>query len=141
VHLVFNIFALAYIGILLEKRLGKFNFIFTYLIAGIVASATSMWHSGYVASVGASGAIFGIYGIFLALLTTNYIEKAVRKALFSSIAVFIMYNLIGRLNGSIDNAAHVGGLLCGFLMGYLLIPSLILLHLNSEPLHLLAFWF
>lgn len=124
VHLVFNMFALAYIGMHLEPKLGKFNFGASYLIAGVAASAASAWHSGFIVSVGASGAIFGMYGIFLALLTTNFIEKEVRKALFSSIAIFIAYNLLGGLNGSIDNAAHLGGVLSGIAMGYLLIPSL-----------------
>jgi len=58
------------------------------------------------------------------MLTTNFIEKAARKALLTSIAVFVGYNLINGLKGGIDNAAHIGGLLGGFVIGYVLIPSL-----------------
>ena len=64
-------------------------------------------------SAGASGAIFGIYGVFLALLLTNIIDVVQRKALLLSIGVFVAYNLLNGLREGIDNAAHVGGLAAG----------------------------
>lgn len=92
IHLAFNMYALLYIGILLEPRLGSFRFGFGYLCTGIVSSmASAFWHEATV-SVGASGAIFGLYGIFLALLTTNYIEKAVRGPLLSVAACYGLYH-------------------------------------------------
>ena len=51
-------------------------------------------------------AIFGMYGVFVALLTTNLIEKSARKSLLISIGVFVFYNLANGLKGGIDNAAH-----------------------------------
>jgi hypothetical protein len=72
----------------------------------------------------ADGAIFGMYGVFLAMLTTNLIEKTARKALLTSIGIFVGYNLIYGLKGGIDNAAHIGGLVGGLVIGYALIPSL-----------------
>src|SRR5690606_15299403 len=69
-------------------------------------------------------AIFGMYGVFLAMLTSDLIEKTARKALLTSIAVFVGYSLLYGLKGGIDNAAHIGGLLCGLLIGYAFIPSL-----------------
>jgi rhomboid protease GluP len=82
-----------------------------------------LWHPLTI-SAGASGAIFGLYGVFLAMLTTNLIEKTARKALLTSIVIFVGYNLLNGLKGGIDNAAHLGGLLGGLIIGYAFIPSL-----------------
>ena len=65
-----------------------------------------------------------MYGVFLAMLTSNLIEKSTRKALLTSIAVFVCYNLVNGLRGGIDNAAHIGGLIGGLLIGYSFLPSL-----------------
>ena len=124
IHLVMNMFALFYIGALLEPILGRSRFLAAYFITGFIASVTSMcWHDLSV-SAGASGAIFGMYGVFLALLTTDLIEKNARKSLLTSIAIFVGYNLIYGLKGNIDNAAHIGGLVSGFLIGYAFLPSI-----------------
>lgn len=123
-HLLMNMYALLYIGVLLEPHLGRTRFISAYLLTGITASIASLWWHDLTISAGASGAIFGMYGVFLAMLTTNLIEKTARKALLTSIAVFVGYNLIYGLKGGIDNAAHIGGLLGGLVIGYALIPSL-----------------
>ncbi|MCD6019829.1 MAG: peptidase [Bacteroidetes bacterium] len=123
-HLLMNMYALLYIGVLLEPLLGKTRFISAYLLTGIIASIVSLWWHDLTISAGASGAIFGMYGVFLALLTTNFIEKNARKALLTSIAVFVGYNLLYGMKSGIDNAAHIGGLLSGFIIGYAFIPSL-----------------
>lgn len=123
IHLIMNMFALLYIGALLEPILGKLRFFAAYLLTGLIASITSMcWHELGI-SAGASGAIFGMYGVFLSLLTTSLIEKNTRKALLSSIIFFVVYNLIYGLKGEIDNAAHIGGLLSGIVIGYAFVPS------------------
>ena len=124
IHLLLNMYALAYVGLLLEHRIGTFKFTIAYVCAGIAASLVSVcWHS-FTVSAGASGAIFGLYGVFLALLTGNFIDKAMRKALLTSISIFVGYNLIYGLKEGIDNAAHIGGLLSGLLIGFSMIPSL-----------------
>ena len=123
-HLLLNMYALLYIGVILEPILGRARFLTAYLLTGILASITSLWWHELTISAGASGAIFGMYGVFLALLTTNHIEKTARKALLTSIAVFIAFNLFNGLKDGIDNAAHIGGLLSGMVIGYALIPSL-----------------
>ena len=119
-----NMYALLYIGVLLEPILGRSRFISAYLLTGLTASITSLWWHDLTISAGASGAIFGMYGVFLAMLTTNVIEEAKRKALLTSIAIFVGYNLIYGLKGGIDNAAHIGGLLGGLVIGYASILSL-----------------
>jgi len=123
-HLLFNMYALIYVGLLLEPYLGKTKFLAAYLLTGIAGSTASLWYHDLVVSAGASGAIFGMYGVFLAMLTTNVIEKSTRKALLVSIAVFVGYNLMNGMKGGIDNAAHIGGLVSGFVIGYVYYPSL-----------------
>lgn len=125
-HLLFNLYALIYIGLLLEPYLGKTRFLAAYVISGIAASLTSLWWHDLMISAGASGAIFGMYGVFIALLTTNLLDKSIRKALFTSIAVFVGYNILNGLkpDSGIDNAAHIGGLLSGLLIGYAFVPSI-----------------
>jgi rhomboid protease GluP len=123
-HLLFNMYALLYVGLLLEPYLGKLRFLTAYLLSGIAASTASLWAHEQTVSAGASGAIFGMYGVFLAMLTTNFIDKSVRKALLTSITIFVVYNLMNGMKGGIDNAAHIGGLVSGFIIGYLYYPSL-----------------
>lgn len=123
-HLLMNMYALVYIGLLLEPYLGKIRFLSAYLLTGICASVTSLWWHDLTVSAGASGAIFGMYGVFLAMLTTDLIHKDTRKSLLTSISIFVGYNLIYGLKGGIDNAAHIGGLVSGIIMGYAMVPSL-----------------
>ncbi len=130
-HILMNMYALLYIGVLLEPHLGKTRFISAYLLTGIAASVTSLWWHDLTISAGASGAIFGMYGVFLAMLTSNLIEKKSRKALLASIAFFVGYNLLNGIKGGIDNSAHIGGLVCGLIIGYAFIPSLKKPEINS----------
>ncbi|MBS1566772.1 MAG: rhomboid family intramembrane serine protease [Bacteroidetes bacterium] len=124
-HLAFNMYALFYIGVYLEPLLGRTKFIVSYLAVGLFSSLVSTWwHGSGAVSAGASGAIFGLYGIFLALLTTNIVENEARKSLLQSIIVFIAYNLFfGFTSKLVDNSAHIGGLLSGFIIGYILYLS------------------
>lgn len=124
VHLLLNMYALLFIGVLLEPLLGRTRFVTAYFLSGLVASLASLWWNDLIISAGASGAIFGMYGVFLALLTTDLIEKTARKALLTSIAIFVGYNLFLGLKGGIDNAAHIGGLLAGIAIGYSYLRSL-----------------
>jgi membrane associated rhomboid family serine protease len=95
-----------------------------YLITGIAASLTSLWWHPATVSIGASGAIFGLYGVFLALLTTKFFPPIFKKSFALSIVVFVGGNLLIGLSGGIDNAAHLGGLVSGLIAGYLLYPFL-----------------
>jgi rhomboid protease GluP len=120
IHLLFNMYALYSAGVYLEPMLGKIRYISAYLCTGVVASIASLWwHKQNIVSAGASGAIFGMYGVFLALLSTNLIPKQIRKSLLQSIAIFVVYNLVYGMQSGVDNAAHIGGLLSGLATGYL----------------------
>jgi rhomboid protease GluP len=123
-HLLFNMYALLYIGVLLEPILGKTRFAAAYMMSGIIASVSSVYWHDLTISAGASGAIFGLYGVFLAMLTTNAIHKAARKPLLISIGIFVGYNLLNGMKGGIDNSAHIGGLISGLIIGYAYYPSM-----------------
>lgn len=125
IHIAFNMYALYTVGIYLEPMLGKTRYISAYLCTGVLASLASLWwHKDPVASAGASGAIFGMYGVILALLSTSLIPKQVRNSLLQSIGIFVVYNLIYGMKSGVDNAAHIGGLVSGLLIGYIYYPGL-----------------
>ena len=120
IHVLMNMYCLYTVGIYLEPMLGKLKYGTAYLCTGIIASLVSLWwHTDTVNSAGASGAVFGMYGVFLALLTSNLIPKAARQSLLQSIGIFVVYNLVYGMKSGVDNAAHVGGLVSGFIFGYL----------------------
>lgn len=123
-HLLLNMYALLMIGVHLEPLLGRWRVLALYGLTGVSASMTSLWWHESTVSAGASGAIFGLYGVFLALLTTNLIHKDVRQQLLTSIGIFVLYNLAYGMKGGIDNAAHIGGLVSGLLFGFALYPAL-----------------
>lgn len=118
IHLLFNMYALLYVGIMLEPLMGSIRFGAAYIATGLIASLASFWWHDVIISAGASGAIFGMYGVFGALLLTNLIEKSVRQRLITSIGIFIFYNLAYGMKSGVDNSAHVGGLLSGFVLGF-----------------------
>lgn len=126
-HLLFNMYASLFIGIYLEPLMGKLLFTVAYLVTGIAASVTSAWWHDNSVGAGASGAIFGLYGVFLLLLLTNLIDQQTRKSLLSSIGIFVGYNLILGLRAGVDNAAHIGGLVAGVVCG-----AVIYLHLKDR---------
>lgn len=119
IHLAMNMYCLYTVGVYLEPMLGKLRYTTAYLCTGVLASVASLWwHKEAVNSAGASGAIFGVYGLFLALLTSNLIPQKVRQELLKSIVVFVGYNLLYGMKSGVDNSAHIGGLVSGFIIGY-----------------------
>lgn len=123
IHLLMNCFTLVYIGVLLESYLGKIKLFIFYIFCGITSSMASLWWHDMTVSAGASGSIFGLFGVFLALLLSKIIEPETRKSLLQSVAVFIVVNLMYGSVGTIDNAAHIGGLLGGLFLGCSILPS------------------
>lgn len=117
-HIGYNLLTLFLIGIFLESFVGSKRFMIIYLVCGIVASIVSLyWHENTI-SVGASGAIFGMFGLVLALMLINFIDRGLLKF----VLIFIGINLLIGLSGMIDTAAHLGGLICGFLIGLTYFP-------------------
>ena len=116
-HLLMNMYAFMYVGLLLEELIGGRRMFVSYLLTGLCSAAFSLYMHGETISAGASGSIFGLYGIFLAFLLFHRIAKEQRKALLTSILIFVGYNLVYGMKAGIDNAAHIGGLLSGFVLG------------------------
>lgn len=115
IHLIFNIYAFISIGSYLEYLLGHFKFLGYYLIMGIGASMTSLLWNDFTISVGASGAIFGLFGFYFINTAFNK-EKDDRFNRLITIIVTILGNLtIGFLVPFIDNVAHIGGLIVGMI--------------------------
>ena len=124
-HIASNMWALFNLGLLAEILYGRRNYVFLYLIAGLGGSVASVWWHPATVGVGASGAIFGVAGALLPALKFQKnprIAMALKGAL-RSIVIFVVFNLVlGAGLPVIDNAAHVGGLLTGLIVGFLL-PS------------------
>lgn len=121
VHVLVNMYGLLFVGIFLEPLLGAKRYAFVYLLTGTLASVASIWWYEATVSVGASGAIFGLYGFFLACLSLKVFPTDFGKAFLVSTLVFVGFNLVmGFIGGGIDNAAHIGGLLSGFILGMMM---------------------
>ena len=124
IHLAVNMWCLYSIGPLVERLFGNFAFAAIYLAAGIGGAIASMATLPFRVSVGASGAIFGTLGDFLAFLIVHRrsVPGSVLKPLRSSALSFVIFNtLFGVAVPNIDQSAHMGGLAAGFVGGLLLI--------------------
>lgn len=123
-HLVMNMVGLAAAGPTVERIYGQRQFFLIYLGAALVGSALSLHHSAQAAvSVGASGAVFGVLGaLFVALLQhRDKVPKSLSKQTLGVLAFFILYSLKqGFDTAGVDNAAHVGGLIGGCALAFLL---------------------
>ena len=120
VHFAMNMYSLFFIGRFLEPLLGKGRLLIGFLCCGLLASLASLYWNieTFIVSAGASGAIFGLYGIFIAFLSTNLIPQKIRFGLLQNVLIFTAYNLLyGAMEKGIDNAAHIGGLLGGLSLG------------------------
>ncbi len=122
IHFLFNNAVLFQIGGIVEQLIPRTLFVGVYVVSGICASFTSLFFNYGAVSIGASGAIFGLFGFFAALLTTRLFAKPIRVQFLKSIGFFIALNLVIGQLGPIDNAAHMGGLVSGFVLGLLSLP-------------------
>ena len=122
-HVALNMWALYQSGTLTERLYGSTRFAVVYVFAGLTGSMASLlWNPG-VNSAGASGAIFGVFGGMLAFVMNprNAVPRALMTEHRNSTLLFAGYSLFyGAAHAGIDNAAHIGGLFGGLLMGFLL---------------------
>lgn len=131
IHLAINMYSLYSVGSMVEFLCGRKKYFVIYIICGLAGSVASVGvnllrvHPGV--SIGASGAVFGIYGLFvlLMLLRKDLIHPSVRRQVLQSGAIFIGINLfLGFISPGIDNAAHIGGLAAGVIAALLVSPSI-----------------
>lgn len=121
-HLFFNMLALWKVGLLVERIVGNAGFAGMYLVTGACGSAASLLVSPGTLSVGASGAVFGVFGCLLGLLTRYHVHIYTRHVvLFALVIATLLVSNIAENRGArvprIDMGAHVGGLLAGIACG------------------------
>lgn len=122
-HLFNNMVILFFLGAMIEKVTGHIQLLLIYLLSGIGANICSLLYKvmtmDSMASVGASGAIFGLDGVLLAWILLD--RQAMPDVTPRRVLLMIVLSLYSGFTAhNIDNAAHVGGLLTGFAAGALL---------------------
>lgn len=115
-HLLFNSFSLFVFGPELEKLIGKMRFITLYLLSGLFANiATYFIHDFDYSHVGASGAIFGLFGAYGALI--YYTKNALPELRQIILPIIIISVVMTFVQPNINITAHIAGLIVGFLIG------------------------
>ena len=121
-HLMNNMVMLLVIGYSLEPEIGKIRFLFIYLGSGLMGNLVSAWfdvsQGSYAVSAGASGAIFGIVGALLYVAIRNHgrVGEISTRGLVLMAGLSLYYGFTAQ---GVDNAAHIGGLISGFLLAVL----------------------
>jgi len=122
-HIANNMLVLFVLGQRLEPVVGKIKFILIYLLGGlggnIFSFITEMKSADYAVSAGASGAVFAVMGAMLYVVIRNHgriQDISVRQMMI--MAGFSLY--FGFTSTGVDNAAHVGGMVCGFILAAVL---------------------
>ncbi|GED19634.1 rhomboid family intramembrane serine protease [Kurthia gibsonii] len=115
-HLLFNMFGLYVFGPELEQLAGKLRFFSIYFISGLLANvATYVVEPLNYASLGASGAIFGIFGAYLALVYhTRKILPQLKQLILPLVAISVIMTFV---QSNINITAHLVGLAVGFILG------------------------
>ncbi|KAL3818101.1 hypothetical protein ACJIZ3_004006 [Penstemon smallii] len=121
IHLLANMLSLVFIGIRLEQQFGFIRVGGIYLVSGIGGSILSSLFIQRSISVGASGALFGLLGAMLAELLTNWTIYTNKAAALFTLVIIIAINLAVGILPHVDNFAHIGGFLSGFLLGFVLL--------------------
>ena len=122
IHLAFNMWCLWDLGQVAERIFGRAWFLVLYLASGVCGSYLSLLWNPMRNSAGASGAIFGICGALIAAFKFGHLgfDPTRVRGLLRSVSLFAIYNLLFGLAGGINNMAHLGGLIGGFLIGFVL---------------------
>lgn len=119
VHLAVNMYSLYMLGIFTERIYGKIKYITIYIISGLISSLFSYMFSSSI-SVGASGAIFGLLGALLVFALK--MKRSINKDFVANIITIIVVNLIiGFSIANVDNFGHIGGLIGGIIITYILV--------------------
>ena len=131
VHILLNMWCLWSLGALAERVFDRWTYFLTYTFCGIAGSLASLGLHPNRFGAGASGAIFGLAGALISAFYLGHLPVPTRamKSTLRSLVLFAAYNLFfGAVVPAIDNSAHIGGLVCGLVLGALLAR-----HLTSPP--------
>ena len=121
-HLLMNMFSLYLIGRGAENYFNAKSYIVIYLFSGLLGGLVSLYMHSASVGVGASGAIFGVFGALAGFFLAHREKIAEHtKSFMKEFAIIIGINLvIGFSIPSVDVSAHLGGLLVGFIGGFIL---------------------
>lgn len=123
-HLFFNSYALWIVGSQVEKLYGSERFLLLYVLTGTAGVLGSYFYHPHAISAGASGAIFGLFGVLVAfgIRYRKSIPPFFKRAVGTGVLPVIVINLIiGFSFPAIDNSAHIAGLIAGAVLA-LLVP-------------------
>jgi membrane associated rhomboid family serine protease len=122
-HIFFNMYALYNVGPQIERPLGYSRFLMIYFFSGVAGVFASFLFTA-TPSLGASGAIFGLIGAFAVFLYrhTHLFGKAGRNMLYNVVFIIAANLVISVATPGIDLWGHVGGLVTGFALAWLLAP-------------------
>lgn len=126
-HLLFNMISLAFIGIVLEQRIGTKPFMLLYLLSGLFGSlafALYYWNGDPVSALGASGAIMGVLGGFARLYPNErmmfiFIPYPIRIPYV--VLIFVAMQFLFVFGGNVAWQAHLGGLAAGIVLAPLVV--------------------
>lgn len=118
-HLLNNMVMLGAIGYHLEPEIGRIRFLLVYFLSGIGGNICSLLFNvsfeNVVVSAGASGAVFGLMGALLCAVLRN--KGRIGRLNKRGVLVLVVLSLyLGLTSSGVDNAAHIGGLFCGFML-------------------------
>ena len=123
-HLLNNMVTLIIIGRNVEPVVGKVRFLLVYFLSGLGGNLLSFIGEcatgDYAVSAGASGAIFGLTGSLFAL-TIIYRGRVGQVTMRDMVIMILLSLYLGFTSQGVDNLAHVGGLICGFLFTFLVV--------------------
>lgn len=118
-HILLNMVTLYFLGLQIEVLFGHWRFLVLFLVSGIGGNLASFAFDPNALSAGASTAIFGLFGAFL-MLGESFRQNVYIRQMTRTFLLFIGFNLVfGFFTPGVDIAGHIGGLLTGFLMGYI----------------------
>ncbi len=114
-HLGLNCYSLYIVGSQIESFLGKIKYILIYLFSGVTGALLSITLNGSVASIGASGAIFGLMGslLYFGYYYRVYLGNVVKTQILPLVLLNLM---VGFMSNGVDNYAHIGGLIGGMII-------------------------
>ncbi|EIF51103.1 hypothetical protein SULAR_07038 [Sulfurovum sp. AR] len=121
-HLLMNMFSLYLVGRGAEMYFDTKSYLSIYFFSGIIGGLVSLYIHPVSVGVGASGAIFGVFGALAGFFLAHREKIASHtKAFMKDFSIIIAINLvIGFSIPSIDVSAHIGGLIVGFIGGFVL---------------------
>ena len=122
-HLALNMISLYFLGSFAEVSFGRGRFLALYFISGIAGGLAYLYFGAFNSpAVGASGAIFGLLGgVFgFAIRRGTF---SMRNPVINQLLILTAINLfLGATIPNVSNTAHIGGLVGGFVFGYLMAP-------------------